>query len=145
MTRDLARERRTAYRTLGLSHTGRPRTGVRPAPRRLRPGRTKALYPQTVCTNTVRKKNIPNIAVPLHYMIRFAADRSRLRKIRNGISACGLRDSTTKPASGTTGAASETMTARGPGRAAEWCLCGRHPHEHHWVLGQFSARSRAAR
>ncbi len=63
----------------------------------------------------VRKKNIPNIAVPMHSMIRLAADRSRLRKIRNGISACGLRDSMkTNDTSSTTAAASETMTLVSP-------------------------------
>ena len=75
----------------------------------------RALYPQTVCTKMVRKKNIPNIAVPMHSMIRLAADRFRLRKIRNGISACGLRDSMkTNDASSTTAAVSEPMTLVSP-------------------------------
>ena len=29
-----------------------------------------ALYPHTPCTNSVRKKNMPNSAVPTHSMIR---------------------------------------------------------------------------
>jgi len=29
-----------------------------------------ALYPQTLCTKMVRKKNMPNSAVPTHSMIR---------------------------------------------------------------------------
>jgi hypothetical protein len=48
-------------------------------------------------------------------MIRLAADRSRLRKIRSGISACSLRDSMTmNAASSTTAAVSETMTLVSP-------------------------------
>ena len=58
---------------------------------------------------------MPNCAVPTHSMIRLAADRSRLRKIRSGISAYWLRDSMTmKAASSTTAAASETMTLVSP-------------------------------
>ena len=63
----------------------------------------------------VRKKNIPNIAVPMHSMITLAADRSRLRKIRKGISARSLRDSMmTNATSSTTEAVSETMTLVSP-------------------------------
>ena len=63
----------------------------------------------------VRKKNRPNIAVPMHSMIRLAADRFRLRKMRSGISACGLRASMTRNvASSTTDAASDTMTLVSP-------------------------------
>ena len=29
-----------------------------------------ALYPHTFCTNRVRKKNMPNSAVPMHRLIR---------------------------------------------------------------------------
>ncbi len=48
-------------------------------------------------------------------MIRLAADRSRLRKIRSGISACSLRASvTTKAASSATAAVSATMTLVSP-------------------------------
>ena len=58
---------------------------------------------------------MPNIAVPTQSMIRFAADRSRLRKIRSGISACLLRDSMiTNETSSTTAAASETTTLVSP-------------------------------
>ena len=74
-----------------------------------------ALYPQTVCTKMVRKKNSPNIAVPMHSMMRFAPDRFRLRKIRSGISACLLRDSITRnDASSTTAAVSDAMTLVSP-------------------------------
>ena len=63
----------------------------------------------------VRKKNIPNIAVPRRSMIRLAADRLRLRKIRSGISACSLRASiTAKVTSSTTAAVSDTMTLVSP-------------------------------
>src|SRR6516165_1911156 len=48
-------------------------------------------------------------------MIRLAADRSRLRKIRSGISACLLRDSMkTNETSSTTAAASDTTTLVSP-------------------------------
>ena len=58
---------------------------------------------------------MPNIAVPTQSMIRFAADRSRLWKIRSGISACLLRDSIiTNETSSTTLAASETTTLVSP-------------------------------
>ena len=63
----------------------------------------------------VRKKNIPNIAVPTNSMIRLAADRSRLRKIRSGISACSLRASMTRnAASSATAAVSAAMTLVSP-------------------------------
>ena len=29
-------------------------------------------YPQTFCTKSVRKKNMPKIAVPMHRLIRYA-------------------------------------------------------------------------
>ena len=58
---------------------------------------------------------MPNCAVPTNSMIRLAADRSRLRKIRSGISACGLRVSMTmNAASSATAAVSETMTLVSP-------------------------------
>ena len=58
---------------------------------------------------------MPNIAVPTQSMIRFAEDRSRLRKIRNGISACGLRASMiTNETSSTTEAASAPTTLVSP-------------------------------
>ena len=58
---------------------------------------------------------MPNIAVPTNSMIRLAADRSRLRKIRSGISACSLRASMTmNEASSTTAAVSEAMTLVSP-------------------------------
>ena len=58
---------------------------------------------------------MPNIAVPTQSMITFAADRSRLRKIRSGISACSLRASMTmNAASSSTAAVSATMTLVSP-------------------------------
>ena len=58
---------------------------------------------------------MPNIAVPTQSMIRYAPDRSRLRKIRSGISACLLRASmNTNETSSTTAAASDTTTLVSP-------------------------------
>ena len=58
---------------------------------------------------------MPNIDVPMHSMIRLAADRSRLRKIRSGISACLLRASMApNAASRTTAADSEASTLVSP-------------------------------
>src|SRR5215472_846991 len=75
----------------------------------------RALYPQTFWTKMVRKKNSPNIEVPMHKRMRFAPDRLELRNIRSGSSACLLRDSmSTNAPSRTTEAASDATTFASP-------------------------------
>jgi len=73
------------------------------------------LYPHTSCTKTVRKKNMPNSAVPTHKLIRYAPVRSRLRSTRIGTSAYLLRTSIMpKATSSTTEATSDTITLVSP-------------------------------
>src|SRR3984957_16049185 len=44
-------------------------------------------YPQTSCTKSVMKKNMPKTAVPMHKLIRYAAVRSRDASTRGGTRA----------------------------------------------------------
>jgi hypothetical protein len=53
-------------------------------------------YPHTSCTNRMRKKNTPNMAVPTVSMMRFAPSPSRSRSSRTGSSAWRLRASMTE-------------------------------------------------
>ena len=77
----------------------------------------------------VRKKNMPNSAVPVHSMITYAPVRSLLLKMRSGISACLLRDSIrTNEARRTTAATRDTMTLGSP----QW----------DWPLGLVAAEDR---
>jgi hypothetical protein len=58
----------------------------------------------------VRKKNMPTSAVPVHKLIRYAPDRSRLRRSRTGSSGERLRASITPNAPSNTVAAASAAT-----------------------------------
>src|SRR5258707_3257647 len=72
-------------------------------------------YPQTCCTKSVMKKNMPKIAVPMHKLIRYAPVLSRDASTRGGTSACRDRASMSpNAASSTTAASSEPTTLASP-------------------------------
>ncbi len=81
------------------------------------------LYPHTFCTKSVRKKNMPNSAVPMHRLIRYAPLRFRDRTTRGGTSADRDRASMmTNATSSTTAATSDTMTLVSPQCETAWPL-----------------------
>src|SRR5215475_11073714 len=74
-----------------------------------------AEYPQADCRNTVRKKNMPKTAVPMHSMTRFAPVLLRSASRRTGNRGRLLRVSIiANAASSTTDAASDATTLASP-------------------------------